>query len=185
MTSAVRPVLIFGAWAVWLIPFLLRRGKREKAVQIKPAARWGIILQSLGFFLVFVHTPAEWDTPFAFRRCTIGLIFAVPAIVLAWQGVRALGRQWRIDAGLSADHELIRSGPYRLIRHPIYASMLGMLLAGIAWCGTLPAWPVALGLFIIGLEIRVRVEDGLLRERFGVEFISWSKAVPAYLPFIR
>ena len=45
---------------------------------------------------------------------------------ISWTG--ALGRQWRIDAGLSADHQLITSGPYRFVRHPIYTSMLSILL---------------------------------------------------------
>jgi protein-S-isoprenylcysteine O-methyltransferase Ste14 len=186
MNAAFRPILMFGAWAIWLLAFFLfRPSKPEKAVQIKPAARWGIVFQSMGFFLVFLHKPAEWNKPLAPWRCVVGLMVAIPAILLAWQGVRALGRQWRIDAGLNADHELVRSGPYRLVRHPIYASMLGMLVTGIFWAGTLPGWPVALVLFLIGLEIRVRIEDSLLREHFGAEFTAWSEVVPAYLPFIR
>jgi protein-S-isoprenylcysteine O-methyltransferase Ste14 len=164
---------------------MLRRDRPEKAVQRRPAARWGIILESVGYFIVYLHTPAEWDTPLALWRGAIGLILAASSIVLAWRAVPALGRQWRIDAGLNADHQLIRSGPYRLVRHPIYASMLGLLLSGIAWCGTLPLWPLALVLFIIGLEIRVHVEDTLLGEHFGAEFTEWSRDVPAYLPFIR
>jgi protein-S-isoprenylcysteine O-methyltransferase Ste14 len=63
--------------------------------------------------------------------------------------------------------------------------MLGMLLSGIAWAGTLPLWPIALVVFVVGLEIRVRVEDSLLRELFGAEFTAWSREVPAYFPFVR
>jgi protein-S-isoprenylcysteine O-methyltransferase Ste14 len=40
-------------------------------------------------------------------------------------------------------------------------------------------------LFLAGTEIRVRVEDALLYERFGERFAEWQKAVPAYLPFVR
>jgi protein-S-isoprenylcysteine O-methyltransferase Ste14 len=185
MNPVIRPVLIFGALALWIAPFLRRRGKSEKPVQIKRAARAGIFIESAGFFLVYLHTPAAWAAPLALWRCALGLAAAVPAIVLAWQSVRELGRQWRIDAGLNADHQLVRSGPYRLLRHPIYASMLGILLSGIFWSGTLPGWPLALVLFLIGTEIRVRVEDNLLRERFGAEFTEWTRTVPAYLPFIR
>jgi protein-S-isoprenylcysteine O-methyltransferase Ste14 len=63
--------------------------------------------------------------------------------------------------------------------------MLGMLLAAVCWVGTLPGWPLAIVLFLAGTEIRVRVEDALLYERFGERFAEWQKAVPAYLPFVR
>jgi protein-S-isoprenylcysteine O-methyltransferase Ste14 len=43
-------------------------------------------------------------------------------------GARSLGRQWRIDAGLNQDHELVTSGPYRVVRHSIYTSMLCVLI---------------------------------------------------------
>jgi protein-S-isoprenylcysteine O-methyltransferase Ste14 len=186
MNPVLRPLLIFGGWAIWLAPFFLFRPRdRPKAVQIKPAARVGIILQSVAFFLVFMHRPAGWDEPLAAWRAAVGLVFAGTALVLSWQSVRTLGRQWRVDAGLNADHELVRAGPYRVVRHPIYASMLCMLLAGIAWCGTLPGWPVALVFFFAGIEIRVRVEDSLLSERFGSEFASWTQSTPAYIPFVR
>jgi protein-S-isoprenylcysteine O-methyltransferase Ste14 len=63
--------------------------------------------------------------------------------------------------------------------------MLCMLLAGVAWCGTLPLGPVSLVFFLIGIEIRTRVEDSLLRERFGGEFEKWAAITPAYIPFLR
>src|SRR5947207_3171062 len=47
---------------------------------------------------------------------------------LSWTSARALGRQWRIDAGLNPDHQLVRSGGYGVVRHPIYTSMFCMLL---------------------------------------------------------
>ena len=66
-----------------------------------------------------------WPKGFTIASMVLG-----PASVgLAWFAVRHLGKQWRIQAALSEDHELVQTGPYRWVRHPIYASMLGMLLA--------------------------------------------------------
>jgi protein-S-isoprenylcysteine O-methyltransferase Ste14 len=186
MDPIVRPVLFFVAWAVWVMPFFLFRPRnRPKAVQTRPAARVGIVLQVIAFTMVFTHRPASWNEPLNPWRALLGLVFAAPGILLSWRSIRFLGRQWRVDTGLNADHQLIRTGPYALIRHPIYASMLCMLLAGIAWCGTLPLWPLSLPLFFAGIEIRIRVEDSLLRERFGAEFTRWAESTPAYLPFVR
>ncbi|MES1257718.1 MAG: isoprenylcysteine carboxylmethyltransferase family protein, partial [Acidobacteriota bacterium] len=155
------------------------------AVRIEPKARAGIFLVAAGFFVTNVHSPRVWSQPLEPWRAASGLVFGLAAIALAWAAVGNLGRQWRIDAGLNADHELIQTGAYRIVRHPIYLSILLILLMTIAFAGTLPGWPIGIALAIMGTEIRVRVEDRLLLDRFGDPFAEWRKRVPAYLPFIR
>jgi len=106
-------------------------------------------------------------------------------VALAWAATRHLGKQWRYKAALSEDHELIQTGPYRWLRHPIYASMFGMILAVLAaWTW----WPMALGsvvAFIAGTEIRIRAEERLLAERFGDSFSAYRARTSAYIPFLR
>ena len=186
LSPAFRLVFLAVAWVAWLLPFFLFRPKdRPKAAQVAPRARWGIVLQALGFWLTYAHTPATWGTAFDSHRFVLAALLATLGIVLAWKAIRSLGRQWRVDAGLNPDHELVQTGPYKIVRHPIYASMLCMLLMGIAAIGTLPMWPIALALSVAGIEIRVRTEDGLLRGRFGDQFEAWRGKVPAYIPFVR
>ena len=186
MSPLVRLAFLAVAWILWLLPFFIRQSKgTQKAVQVATGARWGIVLVSIGFMAVFMHRPEAWAAEFSPVRLCVGAVFAFCGILLSWTAVAGLGRQWRVDAGLNADHELVRSGPYRIVRHPIYASMLCMLLTWIAAIGTLPGWPIAIVLFIVGTEIRVWVEDRLLRSRFHEQFDQWQKSVPAYLPFIR
>jgi len=186
VSPVARLAIFFVAWFVWILALLaLRKQRLEKPVQVNPRARWGIALVMAGYFTVCVHGPEVWNSGLAAWRAIAGIIFALIAIAMFWNAVANLGRQWRFDAGLNRDHELIQSGAYRVVRHPIYASMLGMLLADICWVGTLPGWPIGLILFVAGTEIRVRTEDGLLRERFGDRFTEWQRSVPAYLPFVR
>ncbi len=187
LSPVIRLCLFAIAWFSWMLAFAVRRKGGQQAVQMEPKARWGILLEMAGFFCVFMHRPRMhiWDSELAVWRALLGVVFAIPAILMAWSAVGHLGRQWRIDAGLNADHELVQTGAYRVVRHPIYASMLGMLLASICWVGTLPGWPLGVVLFVVGTEIRVRVEDGLLLARFGQRFSEWRLSVPAYLPFLR
>jgi protein-S-isoprenylcysteine O-methyltransferase Ste14 len=173
-------------WALWLLPFFLNRARGQgRAVQIDARARLGILITSGAFFLANTHAPALWRAPLETWRAAAGLIFGTAAIALVWLAVGKLGKQWRVDAGLNADHELVQTGAYRLVRHPIYLSMLCMLAMNLAMTGTWPGWPIAVVLGLAGTEVRVRVEDELLRQRFGVKFTEWQKRVPAYLPFVR
>jgi len=102
-----------------------------------------------------------------------------------WFAVAHLGRQFRINAGLYHDHELVRTGPYAVVRHPIYASMLLMLVATAALL-TRWGWGAAsIAAFLAGTEIRVRAEDRLLASRFGERFAAYRSQVAAYVPFVR
>lgn len=75
-------------------------------------------------------------------------------------------------------------GPYAYVRNPIYTGMLGMLIAtGLAtehWI----ALPIAVVIFAVGMVIRVRSEEKLLRAAFGEEFEQYAKRVAALIPGI-
>jgi protein-S-isoprenylcysteine O-methyltransferase Ste14 len=187
MSPAVRVAALVVVWILWFLPFFLhkRRTPKVAGARIDRRARFGVLLQMFGFFIAFTHGPKAWAMAIPVWRAVAGACFAIAAVALAWTAVGHLGRQWRIDAGLNPDHELVRTGAYRFVRHPIYSSMLWLFSTGVAWIGTLPGWPVALALMIAGIEVRVRVEDGLLRSRFGGAFIAWQRQTSAYLPFIR
>jgi protein-S-isoprenylcysteine O-methyltransferase Ste14 len=63
--------------------------------------------------------------------------------------------------------------------------MLCLMLGMAAIATTLVYFAIALALFIAGTEIRVRLEDKLLAERFGDEFRDYRRSTPAYIPLIR
>jgi len=72
-----------------------------------------------------------------------------------------------------------------VVRHPIYASMLSMLIATGLTIASWPLFAVGVAIFVIGTEIRVRIEDGLLRSRFGDQFRDYQGSVAAYVPWVR
>jgi protein-S-isoprenylcysteine O-methyltransferase Ste14 len=78
------------------------------------------VLEGVGYSLV-------WQSKFWLRqphgwRTALSILFLALAAVLSWSSARTLGRQWRFDAGLNRDHELVTSGAYRFVRHPIYTT---------------------------------------------------------------
>jgi len=173
--------IISAGWLAWGVPFfLVKRG--PSAERIDRRARWGILLEGIGFALVcpqplWIASPAPW-------RVALGAASLATGAVLSWTSARALGRQWRFDAGLNPDHQLVQSGAYRIVRHPIYTSMLCMLAGTGLLLARLPLLALAIAFFLVGTEIRVRIEDRLLASRFGQEFDDYRRRVHAYLPFV-
>ena len=177
---------VFGLGTLWMLQFVLFRPKQKSTpIKTAPNFRWGIVLQALGYWAIFLPAQTFWAQPISQWRIVAGTAFGLLGIWLASSGMRHLGKQWQIKAAINDDHELVTSGPYRFIRHPIYASMLAMYIMSALLLGRLPWWPVGIALFLAGIEVRIHVEDGLLRGRFGSRFENWQMKVPAYLPLIR
>jgi protein-S-isoprenylcysteine O-methyltransferase Ste14 len=177
---------VSGLWILWMLQFALFLPKqRGTAVKSAPRSRWGIVLQVLGYWAILLPARMHWTEPISVWRMVAGSAFGLLGIWLASAGVRHLGKQWRSKAALNADHELVMSGPYQVVRHPIYASMITMAVMSALFLGRLPWWPIGIALFLAGIEVRVHVEDGLLRDHFGAKFEEWKQRVPAYLPLIR
>jgi protein-S-isoprenylcysteine O-methyltransferase Ste14 len=167
---------------VWFYPFIPAHRGTTAASVVNSRSRWGLLLQFLAFSLLWQGR--FWERSLPLWRVAASIILFALAALLSWTSSRALAGQLRVDAALGADHRLVRSGPYALVRNPIYTSMLLVLCA----CAVIIAgWKLsaaALLLFVIGTEIRVRIEERLLASHFGEEFQAYKRSVPAYLPFL-
>jgi protein-S-isoprenylcysteine O-methyltransferase Ste14 len=173
-------VLAVGTIA-WFLPLILQRRKSTAAQKVNPRARWGLLVVAAGYAIPW--QTAFWAPPPRPWRIWVSVPCFMIAIGLSWAAAGALGRLWRIEAGLSADHELVQTGVYRLVRHPIYTSMLLVVAATCLILSPLYLLPVSMLLYVVGTEIRVRAEEALLAERFGAAFQAYRNRVPAYLPF--
>ncbi|HXR55794.1 MAG TPA: isoprenylcysteine carboxylmethyltransferase family protein [Casimicrobiaceae bacterium] len=105
-----------------------------------------------------------------------GLLFSV------WARVH-LGANWSGMVTIKKDHELVVSGPYRFVRHPIYSGLLlafvGSALARAEWRGVLAAI-----LAFWALWRKLRVEERRMRQQFGSVYDEYASHVPALVPFI-
>lgn len=174
-------ILIAGI-AAWFIPFVLAHRGVKSASTVDRRSRWGVLLQLAAYTLLWQgHFWTRQLGPWRLAVCVV--LFGL-AISLSWMSSSALGRHLRVDAALGAEHQLIRSGPYGLVRNPIYTSMLLVLCATAVLVTPWQLFVASLVLFVIGTEIRVRTEEMLLAARFGAEFQQYRKSVPAYIPFL-
>jgi protein-S-isoprenylcysteine O-methyltransferase Ste14 len=120
-------------------------------------------------------------TPALYWTGTALLIAGLSYTVLAR---RTLGGNWSGTVPLKRDHELIRSGPYRITRHPIYTGLLvaltGSCLANDQWRGV-----AALLLAVLAFRRKIVVEELFLEAAFPREYELYKARVPALLPSVR
>jgi protein-S-isoprenylcysteine O-methyltransferase Ste14 len=173
-------------WLAWAYPFAFRAPHYQKRASTVATVSTlvGLALEGAAMFIAWTFRLPPGH-PAGMARILGSMALGPVAAVLAWTAVKHLGRQFRVRAGLYVDHELVRTGPYSLVRHPIYASILAILLSTLLrW--TPWAWAaVSLACFVTGTEIRVHVEDSLLASRFGMDFEDYRLQVRAYVPFVR
>jgi len=105
-----------------------------------------------------------------------GLLFSV------WARVH-LGVNWSQEVTIKQDHQLVTSGPYGLVRHPIYMGLmtafLGSAISRGEWRGLL-----AFALVVVALWPKFRLEEKWMRERFGESYETYSRRVAALVPHI-
>lgn len=178
-------------WFGFAAVFVLRKRPQAAVSRLDPVSWVGLFLQACGYAIVWVHFARSHQfsavlptVPTELARSAVVIALLIGSVWLTGAAVRTLGEQWAVSARLIEGHHLITNGPYAFVRNPIYTAMSGMLLAtGLAF-GYWMQFLIGVGVFVIGLVIRIRSEEKLLRGAFGEEFEEYARRVPAVLPGI-
>lgn len=182
-------VLVMLCWFGFAAGFIFRNQSPKSPDQKRePGSLYGLLLQGLSYGVAWIGH-REFASYFLPRNTVLSLVFGSLAVLLgaasvamANGAVRLLGKEWSLTARVVEGHNLATAGPYRIVRHPIYTAMLGMLLAtGLAVSHWLALF-LAVVIFLAGTRIRVTREERLLHETFGAEFDNYARRVPAIIP---
>lgn len=176
------------AWFAFFAVFLTARRRRGESGG--PARRdWrsvlGILVQGIAFALVFavrltiVHHP---DDPAYWRLAALvgGLSFGSAALFV-WAAT-TLGRNWSLVARTLAEHQLVTSGPFRFVRHPIYVAMFGIVVAAALAFGRPKILIEATPIYWLGTLFRTSVEEALLRSQFGAAYDDYARRTKRFVP---
>ncbi|HXB74462.1 MAG TPA: isoprenylcysteine carboxylmethyltransferase family protein [Candidatus Acidoferrales bacterium] len=178
------------AWTLLLIVWVIGafRTKRTERSASRGARLGELCLLVVAFSLLFRKSlrfgPLAWrvipETP-PFQWA--GLAIAIVGIGFAMWARFYLGSNWSAIAGVKQGHSLVRSGPYSMVRHPIYT---GLIVAGFGTAlvsGALSCF-VALPLMIVAWRKKSLIEEGFMREQFGPEYQRYMHEVKALIPFV-
>ena len=172
--------------AVWLAGSLTaKRTLRRQS----PASRLShFALMVLAFGLIFSPRfrpgPLHWRfVPESAALEWAGFALTVAGCAFAVWARLSLGGNWSGTVTLKQGHELVRRGPYRIVRHPIYAGGL-LALLGTSLASGLVGALAGVALAFLGWRMKYRVEEAFMTEQFGPEYTRYRREVKALIPFV-
>ena len=185
----MRPAALFGAcWGIWALSWAAA-ARWSSAPVLRPErgrVRVAHALLGLGIFLTipqasaWLRAPRLWDVG---RGGGYALaLLTVPGFAFAWWARLHLGRLWSGAVTLKERHEVVDTGPYAWVRHPIYAGLLEAALASAVATGTVLS-AAGFGLAALGIWRKARLEERLLGSVLGPgAYRAYCRRVPMFLP---
>jgi protein-S-isoprenylcysteine O-methyltransferase Ste14 len=148
---------------------------------------WYVVIQAFLLLLVIfvplsVPWTSGWQMPESLLVCITAAAFLLAGVLLASAGTLSLGRNLTPMPYPRDGAPLIQTGPYRLVRHPIYSGILFMALGWSAWVQSLVKLGLTLLLFIF-FDLKSRREERFLVQIFP-EYDDYRKRVSRLVPFI-
>jgi protein-S-isoprenylcysteine O-methyltransferase Ste14 len=175
-------------WLFWLVYWISagqRTAPNKRVETLLEGASYRIPL-AIGIFLtVFWRMPLFQQTlplgtpsPFA---AGIGLVFTAAGLCFAVWARMHLGKYWSGRITLKENHRVIQTGPYALVRHPIYSGLILALFGTAIILGTISAF-AGFAFMLISLVRKLKIEETWLCSQFGAEYESYRNRVKALIP---
>ncbi len=178
-------------WITFLVYWIIKAAKtRQTQRRESLASRYSVIFLLVLGYVVILN-----------RRAGIGVLRkrfvpnVLPVVILgvtvAWIGVALaiwarnhLAENWSSAVTIKQGHELIRTGPYARLRHPIYS---GLFLATLGTAVAIGEWRCLIGvcLILLAYSIKAKREEAMLTEQFGESFQEHCKQTGFLLPRLR
>lgn len=176
----------FLAFAFAVLAARARRGAADQGPQHRSQRSIaGIAVQSLAFFATAFGAGSAMLDPLSAlalgEAVVIALLMAAAVALFVWAS-RTMGRNWSVVARTRSNHELVTTGPFAHVRHPIYSAMGLLLLALAIGLGNEWRLVVTLPLYALGTWLRIAEEEKLLRAAFGPAYGSYAARVKRFVP---
>ena len=190
--SEARLLTVFfpACWSIWgLIWVVASFGVKKTTRSEDPMSRFSNTapIWICAFLLV---VPPSWLGPLSARFVPQNLIYYGIGAVLTVAGLGFavwaryhIGRNWSGVITVKEDHVLIRTGPYGIVRHPIYTGLLLAIIGSALARGDIAAL-LALAFMLYAVLRRVSIEERWMSETFGQAYVDYKATTPALVPFV-
>jgi protein-S-isoprenylcysteine O-methyltransferase Ste14 len=176
-------------WGAWWLTWWAAALWSDRSVK-RPAARDQVIYRvfvAIGAMLLFGLYRHRIESEVRLWRATPTAAWAMVGLAMAgflftWWARLHLGRLWSSNVARKAGHHVVDTGPYGIVRHPIYTGIILASCATAAMRGTMAGW-IGVAVMTAGWYIKARMEEHFLREELGADgYTRYARRVPMLLP---
>ena len=177
-------------WIAFLVFWQIKAAKTKTTTRVEPAV--SRILRVFVFLIVIVLLsttliPLPWlyhqQWPQGLWPFWLGAAVTVAGLSFAVWAREHLGRNWSRSVTIKKDHDLITTGPYAAVRHPIYTGILaGFIGTAIALSQVRGA--IACGLIFLVFWAKLRMEEEWMRSQFGDRYVAYTRRTTALIPYL-
>jgi protein-S-isoprenylcysteine O-methyltransferase Ste14 len=181
---------IAGAWLIWLVTWILAAGWSARVAahhDLGAESPSRVLTLAAIVMMLMAYFPVQWAILWA-SPPTIGwatFLLAVLGLAFTWTARLHLGPLWSSTSAPTEDHRIVDTGPYGIVRHPVYAGLLLAVIATAIERGRIEAIGAALVL-IAGVSQRAKLEERFLRRDLGEDaYTTYRARVPMLIPFAK
>lgn len=165
-------------WLVFSVYWSIaaRRRAEDKSSESIASRQFHLLLVNVAMVLLVFSIPGltQRFLPESREFAIAGLSIQAASILFAAWARQHLGRNWSGEVRIASEHQLVRSGPYRYLRHPIYTAVLGMYVGTLLVSGEIHA-VLALALVTAAYLRKIAMEESALSDAFGVEHEQYRR----------
>jgi protein-S-isoprenylcysteine O-methyltransferase Ste14 len=179
---------LYASLSLWLVfnvywTVAARHSSAAKQSESSKSRGFHVLILNGSLILLFVPVPGLRGRflPDAPILAPIGLTIQAAFLLLGVWARRHLGRHWSGEVTVKVDHQLVRSGPYRFIRHPIYTAMIGMYTGTAIVLGQMHSL-IAIAIVIAAYWRKIGLEEDALHGVFGTDYDDYRRHSWAVIP---
>jgi protein-S-isoprenylcysteine O-methyltransferase Ste14 len=181
---------IAAAWVIWLLTWILAAGWSARTAShhdLGAESPSRVLTLAAIVMLMTSYWPLQWGMLWTIPTLLAWAMFAlvVTGFLFAWAARLHLGPLWSSTSAPTEDHRIVETGPYRIVRQPVYAGLLLSVIATAVERGRVEAVAGALVL-IAAVSLRAKLEERFLRRDLGDDaYTSYRKRVPMLIPLAK
>jgi len=112
----------------------------------------------------------------------VGVIFACASFIIRRAAIKALGQFWSLHIEIRDNHEFVKTGPFRWMRHPTYFSMILEMASAPLMLSAFASGILTFVIFIPAMWLRLSKEEKAMVEKFGAEYEAYQNETPIIFP---